>query len=265
MTKYRNPREEAEMLEDEAKAQEEELLNEPATTVEEEKWKKRYGDQQRYLNQIKSETKAEVDRLRTQLEKAVRGQMVAPKSRDEVEEWMKEYPEFSGVLHTFVEEKVADKLRDADERLGNLEQRQKNVERDEAVIALKKIHPDFDELVNSTDFHDWLKEQDDIHQTAIYKGLNVKSAAFVIKMYKEEKKIVGDKPSKSTNREAAMKVRTPAVAQDFTNDFGDYEYSESQIERESKKNPRWWDEHEDKIMAAQRKGKIFMDLSGGAR
>ena len=266
MTKYRNPREAAELAEADEVEREQELLAEPATTVEEEVWKKRYGDQRRYVDTLKADAKKTEEELSRKLDQALRGQIKAPKSESEIEAWMQQYPEFAGIFEAVVQKRISEGLRESNQRLEQVEEWKRELSVQEAVIELKKIHPDLDDLVKkNSDFRAWLMNQSERDQDAIINGLNVGDAAFVIDKYKSQTKKAPKPQGGREDLEAAKAIRTPAANQDFNEDFGDYLFSESQIERESRKNPRWYEANEVKIDEAARQGKINMDLSGGAR
>jgi hypothetical protein len=267
MTKYRNPRKEQENLETEEMEHEMELMKTPATTVEEETWKRRYADLRRHQTQSQDQTRREVDELRKQLDMALKGQIKAPKSDEEIDSWMKEYPDFAQILETIVRKRIAEATSTTQQKLEELELKEKELDREKAVAKLRKAHPDFETLVKDKDFHEWLANQSERDQDSIYRSLNVDDASFVISKYKAHKKI----PNKSQGddedcdmNEAAKVVKTSSSLEPI-DDFGDYDFSESQIERESKKNRKWYDQNEEKIMTALRKGRVLMDISGGAR
>lgn len=266
MTKYRNPRKEQENLETEAMEQEMELMKEPAANVEEESWKKRYADLRRYQSKAEENLKRENEELTKRLELALKGHIKAPKSDEEIEAWMSEYPEFAGILETIVQKRISEATSKTQVKLEQLEQEQKNIEREKAVIELKKRHSDFEKLVKSSEFHDWLSNQSKKDQDAIYRSLDVDDADFVIGKFKARKnssKSQGDDEEFDFN-EAAKVVKTSSNREPIE-DFGDYDFTESQIERESKRNRNWYSQNEEKIMTALRKGRILMDISGGAR
>lgn len=269
MVKYRNPNKELEMLEAEEVEKQEELLKEPAKNVEEEVWKKRYGDQQRYLNQVKSDMKVQIDELNKKLEQALRGQIKAPKSDDDIDAWRAQYPEFDAILETILQKRIHEATASTNKKLEEIENERTKLEADKAVEKLRSLHPDFDELAKSEAFHVWLKEQDESAQHAIYRGFNVKAADLVIKAYKADNKILKkskvDEDEGFSGRDAAKVVRVPRAVETPVEDFGDYEFTESQIESMSKKNRKWFNDNEEKIMSAMRRGKVFMDITGGAR
>jgi hypothetical protein len=266
MAKYRNPRKELETAEVEAMEAFDNEMKEPAKTVEDTVWKNRYGDLRRHTDAKVKEASDRVAELEHKLDQALRGQLKAPKSDAEIEAWVKEYPEFANILETIVQKRIGEATAKTTAKLKDLEQKEDNLNFEKALAELKKLHPDLDKLTSSPDFHTWLQSQSTRYQDAIYKSLNVDEAAFVIDKYKA----VNGKASKSKvdddvdPRDAAKVVRKSAAVEEPDSD-GDYDFSESQIERESRKNPRWFDQNEDKIMEAHRKGKIHMDISGGAR
>lgn len=255
MVKYRNPNH-----------NEPEVIDEPnddlpVNSVEDANWKKRYGDLRRKEEELRQQAKREKEELERKLQQVMQGKIKAPSSEEEVEQWMAEYPEFAGILDTLMEKKVSSKVSITEEKFRELEEKQKELELEKAIVALKKLHPDFDSLVQDSKFHDWLKTQKKAYQTAIYESTDVDEADFVISRYKESLRRTPQREDDSF-RDAAKVVKTGLAREDFTNEFGDYLFSESQIERESRKNPKWFDKNEVAIMEAARAGKILMDVSG---
>lgn len=266
MALYRNARKEQETLETEEMVKEMELLKEPASTVEEETWKKRYADLRRHQTTATEELKRTNDELQKKLELALKGQIKAPKSDDEIETWMKEYPEFAGILETIVQKRINESTSVTRQKLEELDLDRKELEREKAIARLRKAHPDFETLVKDEDFHRWLGNQSQRDQDAIYHSLDVDDASFVISKYKAQNKNYKDSQGEDDgfdNKDAAKVVRVSSNKEPIE-DFGDYDFTESQIERESKKNRNWYSQNEEKIMTALRKGRVLLDLSGGA-
>lgn len=265
MAKYRNQRKDLEDLETQELENQENLLKEPAANVEEETWKKRYADNQRYLSQIKADAKQREVELERKLDQALRGQLKAPKSDEDVENWMKEYPEFAGILETIVQKRIKEATSSTTEKLNEISDRQRKLDAEEARMALKKLHPDLDTLAQDKVFHEWLSKQKPRYQDAIYRSLDLDDADLVITKYKAE--VLGGNKSKVdefSNRDVAKVVRTPKVSEPV-DDYGDYEYTESGIEKASKGNRKWYEQNEPKILDAMRRGKVLFDVSGGAR
>lgn len=269
MARYRNPRHEAEELATQEIERLEEEYKEPAKTVEEEVWKKRAADKDRYINQIKAETKSRIDELEHKLDQALRGQIKAPKSAAEVDLWKKEYPEFAGILETIVQDRIKEATAKTTERLEQISRKERELDYERAINSLKELHPDLDKLSRDEEFHQWLSTRPDADRDVIYKSLDVNRADLVITKFKAEKgrlKVQGDVDTpRGRDKEAAKVVRVPNAVAEPVNDFGDYEFSESQIERMSKANKNWYEANEEAIMSAARRGKILHDISGGAR
>jgi len=267
MTKYRNPRKEIETQEIEELEEQMTLMSEPASSSEDEVWKKRYGDLQRHVSKKESETKGRIEELEDKLNKALRGQIKAPKSEEEVENWIKEYPEFAGILETIIEKKVQSATSEARTKIAEVELKQRAVDVKEAFQRLREIHPDVDKLLSKgSDFRVWLEVQPQSFKDKM-NSIDADEASLVISAYKSQVK--GTKSKKveddvSTN-DAAKVVRTSASSVELIEDYGDYDYTESDIQKMASKDRNWFEKNEDKIMDAYRKGRVLMDLSGGAR
>jgi hypothetical protein len=263
MTKYRNPRIEAEMADQEVIEQEEKLMAEPATSTAEEIWKKRYGDLRRYTDNLQKDNSGRINDLEAKLDKALRGQLKAPKSDEDVEAWAREYPEFAGILESLVQKRIREATSRTEEKFAQVELRQKELDAQEAFIRLEKLHPDLDSLLaKDSDFRQWLSQQPEKYQNKM-NGLDVDEASLVISKYKaENKKSTKSKVDDEDFYSNAAKVVKRTVVEEPDADAGDYEFTESQIQKMDSKT---FERNEDAIMDAQRRGKILFDLSGGAR
>lgn len=266
MAKYRNPRIEAEMQDEDLQEAQEKVLQEPAVTEEDETWKKRYGDLRRLQQERDAQHRQELEDLRRTLEglKEQQSNLTPPKSREELEAWMKAYPEFAAINQTMIQNTVESILKK--EGIDDLKTTQKKIRAEEALMNLRKIHPKCDEYFADPDFHEWMQLQPKKHQDFIYRSYNVDDAALVLDRYQlyldnKGKKSSGDDET-SVNKNAAKAVRTKSENRVPEVDSGEYMFTESQI---ANADQRWWDANEAKVLEAQRRGKILMDLSGGAR
>lgn len=265
MVKYKNPRHELEAQEVEQIEEFEKEMKQPAATVEETVWKNRYGDLRRHVDQKQRDADARVQELENKLEQALRGQLKAPKSDGEIEAWMKEYPEFASILETLVSKRINEATSKTQKKFEELEQKESKMEAEKSILALKKLHPDLDELTRSEEFHKWLTSQRKKYQDAIYNSLDVDEADFVISKYKAEKGKSSKVDDEGQDFSGAAKVVRTSNTVEEPASFGDYEFSESQIEKESKRNRKWYEQNEAKIATAIQKGKFLYDVTGGAR
>ncbi len=265
MAKYRNTRIDAEMQEDDFNNAQEKILQEPAVTEEEESWKKRYGDLRRHQQERDAQHRQEIEDLRRTLDgiKEQQSNLTPPKSKEELEAWMKAYPDFAAINQTMIQNTVESILKK--EGIDDLKTTQKKIRAEEALMNLRKLHPKCDEwFAPNSDFHEWMQLQPKKHQDFIYRSYNVDDAALVLDRYQLYLDKKNDKSGdvSASNRDTARSVRTKSEARAPNSGTGDYLFSESQI---AKATQKWWDENESAVLDAQRKGKVLMDISGGAR
>ena len=222
-------------------------------SAEEETYKKRYGDLRNHLNVLNERIK--------ELEAGKREDVRPPKSDEDIAAWAAKYPDVAAIVETIAERKAAEKFKLADERLQKIDEQERLAQRNSALAAIRKAHPDFDDLQASDDFHNWAAEQTKFTQDALYENeTNAKDVITVINAYKYDRGLDSKSISKK-EREAASAVMTKRTTKPTDGEIGKT-FSESQIQRMS------LDEYiklEAEIDAARREGRFVYDLSGGAR
>jgi len=242
---------------EETKAEDEE---EPKT-VEEKTFKKRYGDLRRHSQEKEKDFQKQLDDLKSQLSKATKKEMKLPKSDEDISEWAKEYPDVAAIVETIATKKAQEQSEDINKRIKEIDERDANSIKEKAEVELLRLHPDFADIRESDDFHDWADEQPKWIQNALYENDNdAKSAARAIDLYKSDKGI-GKTKEKSNDAGAAKAVSTKSkTSVSETNNA--VTFRESTVEKMSA------DEYEakaDVIMEAIRSGNFIYDLSGSAR
>lgn len=280
MARFVNPREQAELEEWEREQADKQLQKEkeenqpdvpetkfkediPADNKEDATWKKRYADLRKVEQQRREEAEAlreQVERLQRTIEGVQKGTLKPPASIEEIEAWREQYPDFGSVLDGWIKKAIQEETKDIRSKLQKSEQ-------EKALERLKGKHPDCEEIFADPAFHEWLKDQPKVSQKAIYQSLDVKEAAYVLTKYKDEiglGKSNRDDDDDQT-KEAAKAVKTSRSTPDPKQDLGDYEFSESQIEEACRKDHRWWDKNGEKVRDALRRGKVLLDITGGAR
>ena len=86
--------------------------------------------------------------------------------------------------------------------------------RDRAEVELAKKHPDFKEIRESSDFHDWASVQDSTVQSWLYDNTdNPKSAARAIDLYKYDRGLSNKKVTYDAKKEAAKAVSKTKVSE----------------------------------------------------
>ena len=125
---------------------------EETLSAEERTYKKRYSDLRKHLNKQSEEIKE----LKAQMENASSEDVTStPKSNEEIEAWSKKYPEDAAIVESIAtsrSRRKADKEASRDRK--NLIHKLNAIKSENAI---RKMHPDFDELRESDDFHNWAK------------------------------------------------------------------------------------------------------------
>ena len=139
-------------------------------------YKKRYDDLKRHYDSKLNEFKQKEQEL---LEQAREGQVkyTPPKSEEELAEFKKKYPDVYDVVETVANMQSESRAKGLEEKIKLLQEREQELVRLDAEKELKSRHPDFDDIRNSDDFHDWAKAQPESIQNWIYKNAGDPEAA----------------------------------------------------------------------------------------
>jgi hypothetical protein len=174
--------------------------------AEEKVFKKRYDDLKRHYDSTLSKHKGEVSTLRKQLENT---DIVPPKSAQELETWKLKYPDVYDIIKSVAIGESKEQAKSVENKLQNLEQAQTQLSKDKAEIELLKIHPDFKQIRETNDFHEWAKNQDQTIQSWLYDNSeNHILCARAIDLYKMDKNFSGHKKSDRDLKKEAAKVVT---------------------------------------------------------
>jgi len=246
---------------DEAEKESSELEEEP-TNAEEKTFKKRYSDLRRHQQKQAEEFKAELEQLKSQLSSATKKEMKLPKSDDDLDSWAKQYPDVAAIVETIAIKKAKEQADGLEERMKVIDEMQYDAKKEKAEAELMRLHPDFDDIRDSDDFHEWAEEQPKWVQDALYENDNdAKSAARAIDLYKGDRGI--SKPSKGKNdKSAAEAVASKNKRSKPQGDESSAYLKESQVQKMS---PQEYEKNADEIMEAIRSGKFIYDISGSAR
>lgn len=200
------------------------------TLSEEEKvYAKRYGDLRRHLQKVQDEAKAREEDYQKALKEAQKNtELVLPSSKEELNSWREEHPEIAKIVESIALEKAKHESESATETLRKKieELENKNIElaKKDSIAKVKSKHPDFDELSQDINFHNWVEEQKDnglewvAH--AVYNSNNANEAIQAITLYKAEKGLLTPKEVKDTSRENKQKEKEAAkeVSKNSAND-----------------------------------------------
>ena len=243
----------------EVKVEAEQQEPEP-TSAEEKTFKKRYGDLRRHAQQKEADLQEQINQLREQLDSATKKQIELPKSDEDIEAWTKKYPDVAGIVETIAIKKSKEQAKELEDRIQKINEMQESATKEKAEVELLKLHPDFVDIREDDDFHNWAEEQPQWVQKALYENDNdAMSAARAIDLYKADRNI-GKK--KTSSKDAALATNTKSTrTKPQTNEESTY-LRESQVQKMSSQE---YERRADEVMEAIRTGKFVYDVSGSAR
>ena len=217
--------------------------------VEDAVFKKRYDDLKRHYDETISKHKDEV--LKLKKEKELVASKPIFKSKEELEEWRKDYPDMYDSVMQLTTEATIKAKQDMEEELLQIKKQQSSLARDRAEVELAKKHPDFKEIRESSDFHDWASVQDSTVQSWLYDNSdNPKSAARAIDLYKYDRGLSDKKVKYDAKKEASKTVSKTKVSETPT------EKKQWTWEAIKKMKPETYAKFEEDIDKAHREGRI---------
>ena len=163
-------------------------------------YKKRYDDLKKHYDYKLNEFKAREQEL---LEEATknRTEYKAPKTVEELEEFKNNYPDVYEVVETVAHMQSESKAKVLEERLSKLQERENQLIRQDAEKRLMDRHPDFEDIKNSDDFHEWAKQQPLAIQDWVYKNANdADLASRALDLFKRDIGMGIPKETKSVSR-----------------------------------------------------------------
>jgi hypothetical protein len=244
-------------------ADESDGIDEEPTSAEEKSFKKRYGDLRRHTQKLQTDMQKQIEDLKAQLEQSTKQQIKLPKSEGELEAWANQYPDVAKIVETIAIKKAQEQSKSLEERMKQIDAMAAQTAKEKAEAELMRLHPDFDQIREKDEFHEWVDQQPKWVQQALYDNeTDAVSAARAIDLYKADMGVTTSKrPARSEAREAASNVRTGRSAAPEKTDQAGRIY-ESQVEKMS---AREYEARQEEIEAAIKSGKFVYDLSGGAR
>ena len=260
--KLKKEEEELEQLMAEQKGEVEEPEPEPEN-AEEKSFKKRYGDLRRHQQEKEKELSAKIEALQSQLSEATKKEINLPKSDEDIEAWAAKYPDVAAIVETIAIKKAKEQAAVLEERVKAVDELQMNASREKAEAELLRYHPDFEDIRETDDFHNWVNEQPQSIQDALYENASdARTAARAIDLYKADKNITTKKKTKNTDKDAARSVnaRNSRSKPDISD--GSRAILESDVHKMSAQE---YEKMSDEIMEAIRTGTFVYDISGNAR
>jgi hypothetical protein len=251
-----------EVVAEESVEEKKDKSEEEPTSAEERTFKKRYGDLRRHSQEKEKQFQQQLDELKEQLTKATKKEIKLPKSDEDIEAWAKEYPDVAKIVETIAMKKAREQAVELENKIQKIDEMSLEAKKEKAEAELMKLHPDFGDIRDSDEFHEWADEQPKWVQDALYENDNdARSASRAIDLYKADKGI--GKPTKSKNdKSAAKEVNTKKTRSIPDAEGATNKILESDVQKMSADE---YEKNADIVMEAIRSGNFIYDLSGSAR
>jgi len=245
-------------IEDTEQPQEEESqsANQPYKKVD---YKKRYDDLKKHYDTKVNGFKQKEEELHAQL-RANRPKYKAPKSAEELQEFRQNYPDVYDVVESVAHTQTSKELEDLKEELKVLRNKNQEISMKEAELTLERLHPDFSEIRESDEFHDWADRQPEEIKGWIYSnGSNATLASRAIDLFKQD---VGK--LKSNTKDDISGDLIPASEMIKVKNSKEIGYGSRKIWTRSQiaaMSQREFDKNEQSIMEAMSDGRVVDDTS----
>ena len=224
----------------------------PYTKVD---YKKRYDDLKRYYDRKLGDWNTKEGDLKAQLQ-ANRPKYTPPKSAEELSAFKKDYPDIYGVVETVSHLQSQTEMKGLQEEVSSLKKANTALSQREAQLELSKLHPDFNQIKESDDFHSWADSQPMEIKSWIYENnSNGRLAARAVDLYKKDRGLGLDKKATEGNKVsqgADLLVKTNEQIQPPTNNQVIFKSSDFE-----KMSDAEFERNEKEILIAQREGRII--------
>ena len=218
-------------------------------------YKKRYDDLKRYYDRKLGEWTSKENDLKTQLREN-RPKYTPPKSKEELDSFKKDYPDIYGVVETVSHLQSENQMQNLQEEVDSLKKQNQALAQREAQLELGRLHPDFSEIKESDDFHNWADSQPMEIKSWIYENnSDGKLAARAIDLYKKDRGLGLDKKTETKtttqNQGADLLVKTREQVQ--VPQSNEVVFSRADI---AKMSDEEFMQYEKDIVKAQREGRV---------
>ena len=219
-------------------------------------YKKRYDDLKKHydgrVNSFKSREEELLAEIRTN-----RPKYKAPKSAEEIEAFKKEYPDVYGVVETVAHLRSSKETEDLKQEIKGLKELNQTVNKEKAEARLARLHPDFEEIRESDDFHNWAEGQPEAIKGWVYgNATNAELASRAIDLFKQDTGKSKSKPEVSGDLVAASEMVKVKNSKEIG--YGSKKiWTRSQIAAMSQSE---FDKNEKSITDAMSEGRVINDM-----
>lgn len=153
-------------------------------------WKKRYDDSRRLYERKRVEWEEDKARI-LQESRSQNPNYVPPKTPEEMATLREENPDMYDFVDSVARTRAGEQITKLNDEIAKLKKTQTASAHTEAKNKLMKLHPDFNEITSSGEFHDWASSQPKQIQDWVYKnGTDASLASRAIDLFKKDQGIV---------------------------------------------------------------------------
>ena len=169
-------------------------------------YKKRYDDLKKHYDGRVNSFKSREEELLAEI-RANRPTYKAPKSAEEIEAFKKEYPDVYGVVETVAHLRSSKETEDLKQEIKQLKELNQTVNKEKAEAKLARMHPDFEQIRESDEFHSWAESQPEAIKGWVYgNATNAELASRAIDLFKQDTGKSKSKPELSGDLVAASEM-----------------------------------------------------------
>lgn len=255
---------------------EEEVEEKPEQKKNEQKhdWQKRHADSRRQNAELQKqlkELKAELKNV--QLESNKKERLKNLSTEEDIEKFRAEYPDFTRVLDTMVEKRLAEVDEEFSNKTKDLDTIKAELHVAKTMGQVLKRHPDAEQVKNSDEFVDWITEEapENTVDTLNNPYATSKQLNAIITLFKadtgwkapvdeSEEEVVEEAPKKKRKtRQPPEDVPSKTATKTDPVSKRDYLYSDSMVNAMSDKE---FEQHMEQIDKARREGRYLYDQTG---
>jgi hypothetical protein len=133
-----------------------------------------------------------------------------------------EYPDVYDMVETIAMTKADARAKEIEEKYQNLQAQQEQISKEKAEVELLKMHPDFSEIRQKDEFHQWASKQDPVIQSWLYENTsNAQLAGRAIDLYKMDNgtSTLSKKQETSLKKEAAKAITKTTKATEIRDSY----------------------------------------------
>lgn len=219
-------------------------------------YKKRYDDLKKHYDGRVNSFKSREEELLAEI-RANRPTYKAPKSAEEIEAFKKEYPDVYGVVETVAHLRSSKETEDLKQEIKSLKELNQTVNKEKAEAKLARLHPDFEQIRESDEFHSWAESQPEAIKGWVYgNATNAELASRAIDLFKQDTGKSKSKPELSGDLVAASEMVKVKNSKEIG--YGSKKiWTRSQIAAMSQSE---FDKNEKAITDAMSEGRVINDM-----